>query len=204
MNSNAALRRALDEFSKAMDLPGGPSLAVQQHDPSWAAWKRLCEALALTQEQGQGGWQDIASAPKDESPVLLMSMGYIPAVGYCGPHRREWWVPGTGADVPFEPTHWRPLPPPPPAPAVSANGVTTELAPMVATAEGYLKMLERSDHHLMLIVGTVPGSTEYSISPSDHEVLVAGLKLLVAAAETPTDEERAALGVKGVEGPTPR
>lgn len=39
------LRTAIDELSKALSAPGGPSLAVQRHDPSWAAWKKLCSAL---------------------------------------------------------------------------------------------------------------------------------------------------------------
>jgi hypothetical protein len=36
------LRTAVSAFSKAVSMPDGPSLAVQQHEPSWAAWKQLC------------------------------------------------------------------------------------------------------------------------------------------------------------------
>lgn len=43
---NGRLRAAFDAFSKAASLPGGPSLAMQQHDPTWLAWKNLCDAFA--------------------------------------------------------------------------------------------------------------------------------------------------------------
>jgi Tfp pilus assembly protein FimV len=43
----AELTAALDAFSKALSMPDGPSLAVQRHDPSWEAWKKLCEQAAL-------------------------------------------------------------------------------------------------------------------------------------------------------------
>jgi hypothetical protein len=35
------LDRAFDAFSKAASMLGGPSLAMQRHDPTWAAWKKL-------------------------------------------------------------------------------------------------------------------------------------------------------------------
>lgn len=40
------LRAAFDVFSKAVNLPEGPSLAIQRHDPSWDAWKKLCDAFS--------------------------------------------------------------------------------------------------------------------------------------------------------------
>jgi hypothetical protein len=45
------LLSAIDEFSKATSMPGGPSLAIQRHDPSWEAWKKICHAAALTPEK---------------------------------------------------------------------------------------------------------------------------------------------------------
>lgn len=44
------LRAAIDAFSKATSLPGGPSLAMQQHEPTWEAWKALCATLGHEQE----------------------------------------------------------------------------------------------------------------------------------------------------------
>jgi hypothetical protein len=40
------LRLAIDNLSTAMSAADGPSLAVQRHDPSWAAWKNLCNVLS--------------------------------------------------------------------------------------------------------------------------------------------------------------
>ena len=40
------LEAALRTFAKTLCLPGGPSLAVQNHDPSWEAWKALCDLVA--------------------------------------------------------------------------------------------------------------------------------------------------------------
>ena len=44
-NETCALRDAFDAFSKAVSMRGGPSLAVQQHNPSWEAWKKLSDAF---------------------------------------------------------------------------------------------------------------------------------------------------------------
>lgn len=67
-------------------------------------------------------WRDISTAPKNETDVLLGRHGFIPAVGYIGPHRKEWWMPGTGSNVPFEPTHWMPTPKPPVAVIAEERG----------------------------------------------------------------------------------
>lgn len=45
------LEKALDAFSKAMSMPGGPSLAMQRHDPTWEAWKKLCNIFAERSKQ---------------------------------------------------------------------------------------------------------------------------------------------------------
>ncbi len=37
---------AVTAFGKALSLSEGPSLAVQKHNPSWEAWKDLCDVLA--------------------------------------------------------------------------------------------------------------------------------------------------------------
>ena len=48
---NDRLRAAIDAFSKATCLPGGPSLAMQRHDPTWEAWKALCAALNVNEQK---------------------------------------------------------------------------------------------------------------------------------------------------------
>ena len=42
----AELEAAITEFSKATSMKDGPSLAMQRHDPTWEAWKKLCQRLA--------------------------------------------------------------------------------------------------------------------------------------------------------------
>jgi hypothetical protein len=39
------IRAALDAFSKATSMRGGPSLAMQRHDPTWETWKKLCDVI---------------------------------------------------------------------------------------------------------------------------------------------------------------
>lgn len=61
---------ALDAFCKAIDAPGGPSLAVQRHDPSWAAWKNLCDVsdeyrAALPLCGPPEGWQLVPKEPTE-------------------------------------------------------------------------------------------------------------------------------------------
>lgn len=69
-------------------------------------------------------WQPIETAPKDGTAVLLIVVGYEPAVGsfkdrgwnYMDiedfPDKDDWlrWLKNHG---PWEPTHWMPLPAPP-------------------------------------------------------------------------------------------
>jgi hypothetical protein len=40
------LQAAFDVFAKATSLPDGPSLSMQRHDPTWEAWKKLCDEFA--------------------------------------------------------------------------------------------------------------------------------------------------------------
>lgn len=37
------VKEALSVFAKATSERGGPSLAMQQHAPTWEAWKALCD-----------------------------------------------------------------------------------------------------------------------------------------------------------------
>lgn len=37
---------AFDAFSKATSIPGGPSLTMQRHRPTWEAFKNLCNTIA--------------------------------------------------------------------------------------------------------------------------------------------------------------
>jgi hypothetical protein len=39
----AEMEAAIEEFSKATSMRDGPSLAMQRHDPTWQAWKKLCD-----------------------------------------------------------------------------------------------------------------------------------------------------------------
>jgi capsid protein len=41
----AALEAAIDEFSKATSMKDGPSLVMQRHNPTWEAWKKLCQRI---------------------------------------------------------------------------------------------------------------------------------------------------------------
>ena len=68
--------------------------------------KILCEGI---QSLLGGGWQDISTAPKDGSDILILSNGCC----VCG-----YWNSREGAFVTFQygidsPTHWMPLPPNP-------------------------------------------------------------------------------------------
>lgn len=42
----ARIKVAVTAFGKALCLDDGPSLAVQRHNPSWEAWKTLCDVCA--------------------------------------------------------------------------------------------------------------------------------------------------------------
>lgn len=64
-------------------------------------------------------WQDIKTAPKDETNILLcLSNGEMTVAGWDG-MRQEWvpcalpWRQALGAYVDGTPTHWQALPPAP-------------------------------------------------------------------------------------------
>lgn len=61
-----------------------------------------------------GGWQDIATAPKDGTSFLGHWQGgtYDCAIRAVKFHNGKWWEPNEDYLV-REPTHWMPLPPPP-------------------------------------------------------------------------------------------
>ncbi len=69
-----------------------------------------------------GEWQDIATAPKDGTEILVWDGGfqYVAWIGdtHAAPSGDKDWVFGApGGDYDefpiVEPTHWTPLPPPP-------------------------------------------------------------------------------------------
>lgn len=77
------------------------------------------------QDERDGGWQDIATAPKDGTRVDLWCIDHLhyakqgqrvvnvawgPVRDWMGTERDDWQH-GHGED--FQPTHWRPLPSPP-------------------------------------------------------------------------------------------
>ena len=83
-----------------------------------AAWNRRATPTAET------GWQDMESAPRDGSWVLVycpMLVGFRIDIAYYGEDER-YDIPGQWMDNDgdsfgrpsiLKPTHWRPLPPPP-------------------------------------------------------------------------------------------
>jgi hypothetical protein len=81
--------------------------------PGWLT-ERIIAYESAKQKEAEG-WRDIASAPKDGTPVLLTARGG--QVGVCV-WIRQWLYHGVGAtpaDWWDEPSHWRPLPEPPEA-----------------------------------------------------------------------------------------
>lgn len=85
--------------------------------------KRLKQEIAKAVEKAEAerdGWKPIETAPKDGSSILcfvpLDTMGVpfnhrVLALRYEA--RKSKWLTDVYAFVPFEPTHWRPLPSPP-------------------------------------------------------------------------------------------
>lgn len=78
------------------------------------------EARLEKAEAERDGWQPIETAPKDGSSILcfvpLDTMGVpfnhrVLALRYEA--RKSAWLTDVYAFVPFEPTHWQPLPTPP-------------------------------------------------------------------------------------------
>lgn len=61
----------------------------------------------------EGGWREIASAPKDGSTILLCVAGRSESVaGFFAGKWMQWFA--TKSDgLPARPTHWQPLPTPP-------------------------------------------------------------------------------------------
>ncbi len=78
--------------------------------------KMITEAL-LSQSASGGGWQDIATAPKDGTKILLLIDW--DDFSYVGRFMGDVWEVQWNGDVPaaddpdWVPTHWQPLPPPP-------------------------------------------------------------------------------------------
>jgi len=83
-----------------------------------AKWEIIAEAILSERNQNQ--WQDIATAPKDGTDILVCVTYNLSAdefetkvwVDWQTPAER-WPVYWGRIDVPFQPTHWMPLPAPP-------------------------------------------------------------------------------------------
>lgn len=58
-------------------------------------------------------WQDISTAPKDGTPVLVSSPRWLIADVGMIDGSGLWYDPGDGSVFQPQPTHWMPLPPPP-------------------------------------------------------------------------------------------
>lgn len=94
-----------DEMRRAALLLCGYALLVGDDEGQHLA--RL-----LREEADSQGWRDIATAPRDGSPVLVFSAEYGTQEVCRWDERRRCW--GRYAGYSFSPvTHWRPLPPPP-------------------------------------------------------------------------------------------
>lgn len=69
-------------------------------------------ALKRADLRDSSQWQDISTAPKDGTVILLGRTGYQPLYqGHWTKNPDEWWVGMLGISV--KPTHWMPLPEPP-------------------------------------------------------------------------------------------
>lgn len=94
-----------DEMRRAAVLLRCYAVLIDNEEPRTLA--RL-----LREEAEAKGWRDIATAPRDGSPVLVFSAEYGTQEVCRWDERRRCW--GRYAGYSFSPvTHWRPLPPPP-------------------------------------------------------------------------------------------
>lgn len=82
-------------------------------------------ALAAEVERLRAGWQPIATAPKDETRLMISLTRYgslYIGTGYYRPpdmysRYPRWVCEGMYSSADGDPTHWMPLPPPPTEPA---------------------------------------------------------------------------------------
>jgi hypothetical protein len=98
--------------------------------PIWDQCTAIARAALATQERTADGWQDIASAPKDDSEFLaglwwegVWFQRITHEENPSGPHDSRGWNHRNGG-FPARPTHWRPLPAPPIAAAPPRGGET--------------------------------------------------------------------------------
>lgn len=79
-------------------------------------WPRIAQRMALAAQQ-DGAWQEIETAPKDGTDVLVAECGAVMEAHYDA-EVDQWWLANTDrhdyVGKPVYPTHWRPLPAPPP------------------------------------------------------------------------------------------
>ena len=80
----------------------------------------------LTEMQSEQGWQDISTAPKDGTRILVSNDCCPVTIAKCfgGELGSGRWLDDEGNEI--EPTHWRPLPAPPSAVAVYRGGIREE------------------------------------------------------------------------------
>jgi hypothetical protein len=121
------VKRIMQEFRfrRMQNMVGNPesitneSLVPEELSRHAEAAEIVKAVLAALPSQAQAdGWQDIASAPKDGTKVLVSVAGrqWITIAahathGYRGHAWRE--IHSLGRVTHYEPTHWRPLPAPP-------------------------------------------------------------------------------------------
>lgn len=88
---------------------------VSRNDVSPYAWARISEAAAALRDLTE--WRDIATAPRDGTPILVMVEYNIGDDEWvvdqwvdCRSSERRWPVFQSRIDIPLPPTHWLPLP----------------------------------------------------------------------------------------------
>jgi len=111
----------LEELKKPHDMPKFKGAYHDKVNTKWHKVKGWNDCIDHLVEKGitGGGWQDIESAPKDRSRILVTRYPFdgrcpLNIVRWCkGHYDSEGWNITRLKRLRWEPTHWRPLPEPP-------------------------------------------------------------------------------------------
>lgn len=107
---------SIPETAEGDDKDTGPE--TRRYFRQWFK-PALTAALAVGDEGIREGWQDIETAPKDGTEVLLWGVCWRDHQAYAPDRNVGWWAAdGLGwqtraKDEDIDPTHWQPLPTPP-------------------------------------------------------------------------------------------
>ena len=104
-----AVRVPREPFMPTVTL--SPDAAVTIAGGEVVTWKECLRRLAAS--PSVGGWEDISTAPKDSTEVLVLVGRKVIRLGWYfkASSRTEGWCDENGKRI--HPTHWMPLPPPP-------------------------------------------------------------------------------------------